>query len=225
MDLQLKDKVVLVTGGAKGIGAPITRTCAQEGAIAVVVDRETPAGQHLRNELSAHGLQISFIAMDLSPAANCKTIVQQAISTLGHTHAFVNNACINDKVGFEQGAPQEFLSSLEPNLLHYYNTAHYTLPRLKRTRGSMVNTSSKAALRARAARQDKLPKGAILSLTREWAAELLPCGIRVNAVIPSEVMTPRLDSIDNGSGLSQFGGTNEKRHCQDSSRSTNGHSC
>jgi NAD(P)-dependent dehydrogenase (short-subunit alcohol dehydrogenase family) len=110
MDLQLKDKVALVTGGAKGIGAPITRACAQEGAIAVAVDRDAPASQHLRNELSAQGPQISFIAMDLSPAANCQTIVQQAISTFGHINAFVNNAVINDKSVSNQGGTSGYVA-------------------------------------------------------------------------------------------------------------------
>ena len=191
MDLQLKDKVVLVTGGAKGIGAAITRTCAQEGAIAVAVDRDVQACQRLRDELRAQGMPISFIAMDLSPATNCKEIVQRAIATFDHIDALVNNAGINDKVGLEHGNPQEFLSSLERNLLHYYNMAHYTLPHLKRTRGSIVNISSKTALTGQGGTSGYVAsKGAILGLTREWAAELLPCSIRVNAVIPAEVMTP-----------------------------------
>ncbi|MCU1304726.1 MAG: short chain dehydrogenase [Candidatus Sulfotelmatobacter sp.] len=191
MDLQLKDKVVLVTGGAKGIGEAITRTCAQEGAIAVAIDRDEAACRRLQDELSAQGLKINFIAMDLSPAANCKKIVQQAISTLDHIDALVNNAGINDKVGLEHGDPEQFLSSLERNLLHYYNMAHYTLPHLKRTRGSIVNISSKTAVTGQGGTSGYVAsKGAILGLTREWAAELLPCGIRVNAVIPAEVMTP-----------------------------------
>jgi L-fucose dehydrogenase len=189
MDLQLKDKVILVTGGAKGIGAAITRTCAQEGAVAVAVDRDVLACQQL--ELSAQGLQISFIAMDLSPATNCNAIVQQVIATFDHIDALVNNAGINDKVGLEHGDPQEFLSSLERNLLHYYNMAHYALPHLKRTRGSIVNISSKTALTGQGGTSGYVAsKGAILGLTREWAAELLPYGIRVNAVVPAEVMTP-----------------------------------
>jgi len=191
MDLQLKDKVVLVTGGAKGIGAAITKTCAQEGAIAVAVDRDAQACQQLHDELSGHGLQMSFIAMDLSSAENCKAIVQQAIATFDHIDALVNNAGINDKVGLEHGSPQEFVCSLERNLLHYYNMAHYALPHLKRTRGSVVNISSKTALTGQGGTSGYVAsKGAILGLTREWAAELLPYSIRVNAVIPAEVMTP-----------------------------------
>ena len=191
MDLQLKDKVVLVTGGAKGIGAAITKTCAQEGAIAIAVDRDALAGQRLHEELRAQGLQISFIAMDLSPATNCREIVQQAIATFDHIDGLVNNAGVNDKVGLEHGDPQGFLASLERNLLHYYNMAHYALPHLKRTRGSIINISSKTALTGQGGTSGYVAsKGAILGLTREWAAELLPYGMRVNAVIPAEVMTP-----------------------------------
>jgi L-fucose dehydrogenase len=191
MDLQLKDKVVLVTGGAKGIGAAITRTCAQEGAIAVAVDRDALACQQLNTELTAEGLHASFIALDLSTAENCKAIVEQAVASFDHIDALVNNAGVNDKVGLEQGSPQEFISSLERNLLHYYNMAHYALPLLKRARGCIVNISSKTALTGQGGTSGYVAsKGAILGLTREWAAELLPYSIRVNAVIPAEVMTP-----------------------------------
>jgi L-fucose dehydrogenase len=191
MDLQLKDKVVLVTGGAKGIGAAITRNCAQEGAIAVAVDRDAQASQQLRGELSAQGLEASFIAMDLASAENCKAIVQQTIATFGHIDALVNNAGINDKVGLEHGNPQEFVRSLERNLLHYYNMAHYAVPQPKRSRGSIVNISSKTAVTGQGGTSGYVAsKGAILGMTREWAAELLPYGIRVNAVVPAEVMTP-----------------------------------
>jgi L-fucose dehydrogenase len=191
MDLELKDKVVLVTGGAKGIGAAITKTCVQEGAVAVAIDRDLLACQQLQGELSTQNLQTSFITMDLSSAENCNAVVQQAIEAFGHIDALVNNAGINDKVGLEHGDPQKFVCSLERNLLHYYNMAHYALPHLKRTRGSIVNMSSKTALTGQGGTSGYVAsKAAILGMTREWAAELLPYSIRVNAVIPAEVMTP-----------------------------------
>jgi L-fucose dehydrogenase len=191
MDLQLKDKAVLVTGGAKGIGAAITRTCVQEGAIAVAVDRDVPVCKQLHEELRTRGLQISFVAMDLSPATNCKAIVQQAIAALGHIDFLANNAGINDKVGLDHGDPQVSHSSLERNLLHYYDMAHYALPHLKRTRGSIVNISSKTALTGQGSTSGYVAsQSAILGLTREWAAELPPYRIWVNAVIPAEAMTP-----------------------------------
>ena len=83
------------------------------------------------------------------------------------------------------------MHSLERNLLHYYNMAHYCVPHLKRSRGSIVNISSKTALTGQGGTSGYVAsKGAILGMTREWAAELLPYSIRVNAVIPAEVMTP-----------------------------------
>jgi L-fucose dehydrogenase len=191
MDLQLKNKVVLVTGGAKGIGAAITRMCAEEGAIAVAVDRDAAACQQFHEDLRSQGLEASFVNMDLASADNCSAIVQETIARSGHIDALVNNAGINDKVGLEHGNPQEFVRSLERNLLHYYNMAHYCVPHLKSSRGSIVNISSKTALTGQGGTSGYVAsKAAILGMTREWAAELLPHSIRVNAVIPAEVMTP-----------------------------------
>ncbi|MGA8367506.1 MAG: SDR family oxidoreductase, partial [Candidatus Acidiferrales bacterium] len=80
---------------------------------------------------------------------------------------------------------------LQRNLLHYYGMAHYALPHLKKSRGSIVNISSKTAVTGQGNTSGYASaKGAILALTREWAVELLPYGIRVNAVVPAEVMTP-----------------------------------
>jgi len=139
MDLQLKNKVVLVTGGAKGIGAAITRMCAEEGAIAVAVDRDASACQQFHDDLRSQGLEASFINMDLASADNCSVIVEQTLASFGRIDALVNNAGLNDKVGLEHGNPKEFVHSLERNLLHYYNMAHYCVPHLKRSRGSIVN--------------------------------------------------------------------------------------
>jgi L-fucose dehydrogenase len=191
MDLQLKNKVVLITGGAKGIGAAITRTCAQEGAVAVAVDRDARACQRFLDELNRQGLTAHFIVMDLSSAENCRAIVEQTVARFEQIDGLVNNAGINDKIGLEHGSPQEFICSLERNLLHYYNMAHYALPHLKRVRGSIVNISSKTAVTGQGGTSGYVAaKGGILGLTREWAAELLPSRIRVNAVVPAEVMTP-----------------------------------
>jgi len=191
MDLQIKDKVVLVTGGAKGIGEAISKACAQEGAIPVAVDRDAAACEQLQDTLQSHGRQATIICADLSAANNCEDVIKQTVSKLGRIDALVNNAGINDKVGLEHGNPEEFVSSLERNLLHFYNMAHYSVPHLKRSRGVIVNISSKTALTGQGGTSGYVAaKAAILGMTREWAAELLPYSIRVNAVVPAEVMTP-----------------------------------
>lgn len=187
MDLELKNKVVIVTGGAKGIGAAIVQAAAAEGAIPVIVDRDVEAGNQLHHQVAGSDLIIA----ELTQAEGCYSTVQRAIEKHGRLDALVNNAGINDKVGLEHGSPEQYLASLERNLLHYYAMAHYALPHLKKSHGSIVNISSKTALTGQGGTSGYASsKGAILALTREWAAELLEYGIRVNAVVPAEVMTP-----------------------------------
>lgn len=195
MDLQIKDKVVLVTGGAKGIGEAISKACVQEGAIPVVMDRDAEACERLQKELQTRSPQVQVICADLSTAGGCEDAIHKTVSKFGRIDALVNNAGINDKVGLERGSPEEFVASLGRNLLHYYNMAHYSLPHLKKTQGAIVNISSKTAVTGQGGTSGYVAaKGAILGMTREWAAELLPYGIRVNAVVPAEVMTPLYQS-------------------------------
>jgi L-fucose dehydrogenase len=191
MDLGLKEKVIVVTGGAKGIGAAIVRACAKEGAIPMIVDRDREAGETLQTELRTTGATCGLITRELSSAESCAQVVQESMKTLGRIDALVNNAGVNDKVGLEGGNPSEFVASLNRNLTHYYNMAHYALPHLKRFKGVMINIASKTAMTGPGGTSGyACAKGGILALTREWAAELLPYGVRVNAVVPAELMTP-----------------------------------
>src|SRR5260221_10347550 len=191
MDLQLKGKVILITGGAKGIGAAITRGCARERAIPVVVDKDCAAGEQLRMELQQFGASCGLICTDLLPASNCAAAIEATLRDFARLDVLVNNAGINDNAGLEHGTPEKFLRSLELNLHHYYNMAHYALPALKKSGGCIVNIASKVAMTGQGGTSGyAAAKGAILALTREWAVELLPFGVRVNAVLPAEVMTP-----------------------------------
>ncbi len=191
MDLQLKGKVILITGGAKGIGAAITRGCARERAIPIVVDKDCAAGEQLRMELQQFGASCGVICTDLLPAENCASAIESTLRDFGRLDVLVNNAGINDNAGLEHGSPEKFLRSLELNLHHYYNMTHYALPALKKSQGCIINIASKVAVTGQGGTSGyAAAKGAILSLTREWAVELLPYGIRVNALLPAEVMTP-----------------------------------
>jgi L-fucose dehydrogenase len=191
MDLQLKDKVVIVTGGAKGIGAAIVQACAAEGAIPVIIGRDAEAAKQLQSELQSKGIACGVITVELGTAESCSQSVEQTLKSFGRIDALVNNAGRNDKVGLEEGNPEEYMASLNRNLVHYYSMAHYALPHLKRSRGAIVNIGSKTAVTGQGSTSGYASsKGAIMALTREWAVELLPYGIRVNTVIPAEVMTP-----------------------------------
>src|SRR5271154_1363474 len=191
MDLQIQGKVVLITGGAKGIGAAIVRGCVDEEAVPVIVDRDVDAGRQLQSQMAGSGKKVGFIPADLATAQDCLLAVEQTVREFGRLDALVNNAGINDRVGLEHGSPEKFVGSLERNLLHYYNMAHYGVPALKKSRGCVVNIASKTAVTGQGGTSGYVAaKGAILGLTREWAAELGPSGIRVNAIVPAEVMTP-----------------------------------
>jgi len=190
MDLQLRDKVIIVTGGAKGIGAGIVRACAAEGASPVIVGRDAEAGKALQIELLKNA-KCGLITMELSTPESCRQAVEQTVEKFGRLDALVNNAGVNDSIGLEHGTPGDYVASLNRNLVHYYYMAHYALPHLKQSKGSIVNIGSKTAVTGQGNTSGYASsKGAIMALTREWAVELLPYSIRVNTVIPAEVMTP-----------------------------------
>ncbi|UXP32628.1 SDR family oxidoreductase [Reichenbachiella agarivorans] len=202
MDLKLKDKVYIVTGGAKGIGEAITMELVAEGAIPVIVGRSEAAGQALEKKIKSLGGKCLNIVTELGEDDLCRGIVDQAIQTFGQIDGVVNNAGANDGVGLESGSPSRFKQSVMTNLTHYYDMVHYALPYLKESKGSIVNISSKTAVTGQGGTSGyAASKGAQLALTREWAVELAPYSIRVNAILPAEVMTPLyrtwLNTFDN----------------------------
>lgn len=191
MNLNLKDKVYIVTGGASGIGEAIVQLLLSEEAIPVILDRSQSAIDKITNGLTANHLSI---VKSLESTEDCQSVVDEVMSKLGRVDGLVNNAGINDGAGL-QGDPAAFRKSLDNNLMHYFDMAHFALPALKDTKGAIVNVASKTALTGQGGTSGYVAsKGAQLSLTREWAAELAPLGIRVNAVIPAEVQTPAYDN-------------------------------
>jgi len=195
VDLGLKDSVVLVTGGASGIGAAITRACLAENAKVVVLSRVSNGVREFMADMERSNSACQFIEAELGDIAQCRHAVEHITERYGRLDGLVNNAGVNDGVGLEHGTPETFQASLLGNVLHCYALAHYALPLLKVSRGSIVTISSKVAMTGQGGTSGyAAAKGAQLALTREWAAELLPYGIRVNAVLPAEVMTPLYES-------------------------------
>lgn len=191
MDLGLKDKVVIVTGGAKGIGEAISKLVAAEGGTTVIAGRNAEDNEKAVQEIKAAGGKAFGIQAELGQVADCRKVIDTTIQQFGAIHALVNNAGVNDGVGLEKGDPERFMASLQKNLSHYYNLAHFALPYLKKTKGNIVNIGSKVATTGQGNTSGyAASKGAINALTREWALELLPYSIRVNTVIPAEVWTP-----------------------------------
>jgi L-fucose dehydrogenase len=193
MDLGLAGKAVIVTGGGSGIGAAISLLLAHEGAVPVILGRD-PLPAEFERELRAAQPAALFFQLELADEAACRDAVARTAQALGSIHGLVNNAGVNDKVGLEDGKAA-FVGSLERNLIHCYVMAHLCLPHLRTGRGAIVNIASKTALTGQGHTSGYVAaKGGLLALTREWAVALLNDGIRVNAVIPAEVMTPLYES-------------------------------
>ena len=195
MDLHLTDKVIIVTGGAKGIGAGIVKVLAAEGAIPVVVGRNEEDNLKLIAEIEAGGGRGSQIVAELTQPIECEKVVKMTLQKWGRIDALVNNAGVNDNVGLESGNYQRFIDSLHKNVVHYYLMAHHALPALKASKGCILNISSKVAETGQGGTSAyAASNGARNALTREWAVELLKEGIRVNAVIVAECYTPLYES-------------------------------
>jgi len=191
MDLGLVSKVFIVTGGARGIGEAIIRALCREGAIAIVADKEVEKSWDLVQELRDEGSEIDAVIGELAEAENCRKIVAFTLNKYGRIDGLVNNAGRNDQIGLEHGSPDEFMNSIRSNLLHYYSMAYFALDALKKSEGNIVNISSKTAITGQGNTSAYAAgKGGQLALTREWAVELSKYGIRVNAIVPAEVMTP-----------------------------------
>jgi NAD(P)-dependent dehydrogenase (short-subunit alcohol dehydrogenase family) len=195
MDLHLTDKVIIVTGGAKGIGAGIVKVLAAEGAIPVVVGRNEEDNLKLIAEIEAHGGRGFQIVAELTQPMECEKVVRLTMKKWGRIDALVNNAGVNDNVGLESGNYQRFVDSLHKNVVHYYLMAHHALPALKVSKGCILNIGSKVAETGQGGTSAyAASNGARNALTREWAVELLNDGIRVNSVIVAECYTPLYES-------------------------------
>lgn len=190
MDLQLKDKVFIVTGGGSGIGGGIAVAIAREGGIPVIFGRS-----QLTEEVKSviYDLQPKTLAITIDLGNNDQGIqesIEKVIATFGRIDGLVNCAGANDSIPLE-GSPDRFRASLEMNLIHYFTMAHFCIDELKKTRGSILNVSSKTALTGQGGTSAyTAAKGAQLSLTREWAASYAKDGVRCNCLVPAEVWTP-----------------------------------
>jgi NAD(P)-dependent dehydrogenase (short-subunit alcohol dehydrogenase family) len=191
MDLHLNDKVIVVTGGAKGIGEGIVKVLAAEGAIPVIVGRSESDNLKIVGEIEKVGGKAFQVEAELTDPAASEKAVLLIQKKFGQIDGLVNNAGVNDGVGLENGTYERFMASLHKNVVHYYLMAHYALPALKKSKGAIVNIGSKTAETGQGGTSAyAAANGGRNGLTREWAVELLKYGIRVNAIIVAECWTP-----------------------------------
>ena len=191
MDLGLKDKIIIVSGGAKGIGQAIVRVLAAEGAVPIIIGRNEHDNLELVNEIEVKNGKAFQVVAELTQPQACQQAIQAVVHKFDRIDGLVNNAGVNDGVGLENGNYDAFIASLHNSVVHYYLLAQYALPALKKSKGAIVNITSKTAETGQGGTSGyAAANGARNALTREWAVELLKYNIRVNAIVVAESWTP-----------------------------------
>jgi L-fucose dehydrogenase len=131
---------------------------------------------------------------ELNKPEESEKAVKKVIEKYGRIDGLVNNAGQNDGVGLENGNYERFVESLHKSLIHYYLMAHFALPELIKSKGSIVNITSKTAETGQGNTSGyAASNGGRNALTREWAVELLKYSIRVNAIVVAESWTPQYE--------------------------------
>jgi L-fucose dehydrogenase len=187
--MRFADRVVLVSGGGRGIGAGCCRVFAKQGATVAVLDRDAVAADAMARELGHSHLAI---AADVAIESEIRAAIDQCIGRLGRIDCVINNAGIHPPdTPLEKMSPEEAMKVLQINFMSTYTMCYYALPHLRKTRGTIINISSMTAvLGQRNSTAYAASKGAQLSFTKSLALECAEDGIRVNAVLPSNVDTP-----------------------------------
>jgi len=188
MNLNLDKKIIIVTGGAKGIGEGIVKVLAAENAIPVIIGRNKADNLKSLESIDNKGFQV---VAELTKPEECEDAVKKVIEKYKRIDGLINNAGVNDGVSLEHGNYEGFMASLHKNLVHYYLMTHHALPHLIQSKGAIVNIGSKTAETGQGNTSAyAASNGGRNALTREWAVELLKYGIRVNEVVVAECYTP-----------------------------------
>ena len=204
MDLGLKGKVVVISGGAgmKGsIGETILQKLADEGATPAIIDRNARGFEYVE-ELQKRGIDAIFCQTDVTNPDQVKNAVETISKKYGRIDAVINNVGVNDGVGLD-ASYEEFMDSLKLNMVSYFLVVKHALPFLKESKGNILNIGSKVGLTGQGGTSGyAASKGGVLGLTREWAVDLIKDSIRVNAIIIAESWTPAYDAwiktLENG---------------------------
>lgn len=146
MDLHLEGKVVILTGGFKGIGKGIALRLAKEGAIVAVINCDDGAAEQFDAEMKTITDNYRTYLMDLNDTDDIAPIVEDVVKTYGHIDGLVNNADRNDNLDLDHTSWREFEQSLHGNLTRYYELTHRCAPYLRESKGAIVDISSKTAL-------------------------------------------------------------------------------
>ena len=195
MKLELKDKVTVITGPAKGMGRAVTLAFAREGAQLVLAGRDIAAIEPVAAEARALGVPVLVQPCDMTDASQTEALAVAALNRVGRIDILVNVAGGSGpigKTGWETSS-EEFSDIVELNMTGCFNTMHAVLPgMIERRSGKVVNVGGTFGMRGRAGRTAySASKWGLRGLTKSFALEAGPYGINVNCVAPGMVDGPR----------------------------------
>jgi NAD(P)-dependent dehydrogenase (short-subunit alcohol dehydrogenase family) len=211
----LEDKVVLVTGGAGGIGSATCEVLGSAGARLLITDRAEAGGEVVAKELRDKGYQAIFVPANLTSEDEIKALVEAALDTYGRLDGAFNNAAVE-----QRNKPVDMLTldewnyAIQVNLTAVFLGIKYQAPAMIRSGGgSIVNTSSSLGQVGAA----NLPeyasaKHGIIGLTKAAGADLGPRGIRVNAILPGITLTPMIQRLTQDPDMAEAMKHLRKRH-------------
>ena len=200
--MRYQDRVVIITGGSRGIGAGCARAFVEAGAVVLIADRNQQTGSALGNALSsAEAGRAQFIACDVTKGADIENLITEAIKRTGRIDCLINNAGWHPPHrAIDDFSAQEFRDLLELNLVSAFTACKLALPHLRETRGNIINMSSLVAQIGQLhAVTYAASKGAITAFTKALAIDEAAHGVRVNSVSPGNIDTPLLREVNNGS--------------------------
>lgn len=182
----------MVTGGGRGNGASIARGLAKEGAAVAVIDIDAEPAEQVAKEIRQQGGEAAAFVLDVTDFEACKAMAPKVLSALGEVAVLVNNAGVIRRAKLDDSdIRQSWDACMDVNAGGVFNATMGFLPQLRATRGSIINIASVVAF----ASMDTFvgyaaSKAALLGVTRNFARQLAPEGVRVNAVAPGPIETP-----------------------------------
>ncbi len=192
INLNLQDKVIIVTGGASGIGRSIMHALSSEKAIVCIIDRNNQAFPDISKSMEETGGKVILIQAELTGKDACSQAVEQVLEKFERIDGLINNAGLNDGVSLASGDYKRFVESIDKNVGHYQTMYECCLPSLEKSKGAIVNICSKTAETGQGGTSGyAAANGGRLALTKKWAAMYPSTGIRVNAVVVAECWTPQ----------------------------------
>lgn len=191
--MRFQNRTVIVTGGSKGIGAACVRVFANEGANVAIFDVDLDAGTALAEQISQGDVGRALVVKcDVRNTTQIEQAIHQTAATFGRIDCLINNAGVHPPATtIDDTRISELEALIQVNFISTYAASKFAVPYLRQTKGTIINMSSMTAvLGQNQSSAYAATKGAQLSLTKALAVELGPQGIRVNAVLPSNVDTP-----------------------------------